>query len=145
MKKRKLEVLEANLDDMNPQWYESLMERLFAAGALDVTLIPAFMKKNRPAVVLQVLTKPNLRQKLLGIIFEETTTLGIRSYLVNRYELPREFRKVKTPYGEVTVKISRDGRGRVLNISPEYASCLALAKKKKVPLKTIYAATLRAA
>ena len=141
-KSRKLTVLEANIDDMNPEWYEPLMERLFEAGALDVTLIPAVMKKSRPAVVLQVLTKPALQQKLLEIIFEESTTLGVRSTPVTRFELKREFKKVKTRYGVVTVKIGRDASGRVLNVSPEFESCRELAAKKKVPLKRIYAAAL---
>lgn len=145
MKKRKLVVLEANLDDMNPEWFPPLSDRLFAAGALDVTLIPALMKKGRPAVILQVLAEPRIRQELLRIVFEESTTLGVRSYPVTRYELKRELKKVKTRYGEVVVKIGRDARGRILNISPEYEACRALARRKKLPLKKIYSETLRKA
>lgn len=138
MKKRKLVVLESNIDDMNPEWFGPLSEHLFETGALDVTLIPVQMKKNRPGVILQVLTEPRLRERLLKVIFEESTTFGVRSYPVTRYELKREIRKVKTPYGEVAVKIGRDARGRVLNISPEYDSCRVLAEKKGIPLKKIY-------
>ncbi len=129
---------------MNPQWFEPLMERLFEAGALDVVLIPAIMKKSRPAVVLQVLTEPRRQERLFGIIFEESTTLGVRSYPVTRYELKREIKTVKTPYGNVRVKIARDTNGKVFNVAPEFESCRALSRKKGVPLKKIYAAVTRA-
>lgn len=142
MRSRKLIVLEANIDDMNPQWFEPLMERLFEAGALDVTLIPAIMKKSRPATIVQVLTEPKRRDQILKIIFEESTTLGIRSYAVERHELKRVVKKIQTEFGTVEVKIGRDGTGSIVNISPEYESCKLLAKKKKVPLKKIYQAAL---
>jgi uncharacterized protein (DUF111 family) len=137
-KSRKLIVLEANIDDMNPEWYGPLVERLFEARALDVTLIPVIMKKSRPGVILQILAEPRLREKLLEIVFGESTTLGVRSYPATRFELHREIKKVKTVYGEVLVKIGRDQKGRVLNISPEYESCKMLSKKKRIPLKRIY-------
>lgn len=143
-KSRTLIILETNLDDMNPEWYEPLMDRLFDAGALDVTLIPVLMKKSRPGVVLQILTEERLQERLLKILFEESTTLGVRSYPVTRFELRREIKKVKTVHGEVLVKIGRDRNGKIVNISPEYESCKVLAKRKKVPLKKIYAAALLA-
>lgn len=140
MKKRKLLVLEANIDDMNPQWFEPLMEKLFKEGALDVVLIPSIMKKSRPAVILQVLTEPRRRQKLLQIIFEESTTIGVRSYSVTRFELERRIRTVPTTYGPIRVKEARDGRGKVVTAMPEFESCRELSQRKKVPLKEIYAA-----
>jgi len=142
-KSKKLLVLEANIDDMNPQWYEPLMENLFEAGALDVTLIPSLMKKNRPAVVLQILTEPRLKNKLLEMMFQHSTTLGVRSYFVERFELRREIKKVKTPYGVVAVKVARDATGQVINVAPEYESCLELARKNKVSVKIVHAAVLK--
>lgn len=143
-KSRKLIVLEANIDDMNPQWYEPLMERLFEAGALDVILIPAIMKKSRPATVIQVLMDPKRRDRLLKILFEESTTLGVRSYVVERYELTRVVKKIRTDFGTIEVKIGHDGTGNVVNITPEYESCKLLAKKTKVSVKKIYQSALRA-
>lgn len=140
---RKLIVLEANIDDMNPQWFEPLMDRLFDAGALDVTLIPAIMKKSRPATILQVLTEPGKRDRLLKIIFAESTTLGARSYAVERHELTRSIKKIRTEFGPVEVKIGRDGTGTVVNIAPEYESCKLLAKKNGVPQKKVYQAALK--
>jgi len=142
-KSRRLIVLETNLDDMNPEWYETLMDRLFKAGALDVTLVPVLMKKSRPAVVLQVLADERRQPRLLEIFFRESTTLGVRSHPVTRFELKRKIKKVKTIYGEVKLKIACDQKGKTLNISPEYESCRDLAKKKKIPLKKVYAAALR--
>lgn len=141
-RRRKLLILETNLDDMNPQGFEPLMERLFAAGALDVVLIPAVMKKSRPAVVVQILAEPKRQEKLLEILFAESTTLGIRSYLVERFELNRKLKKIRTPYGDLTVKVGTDRRGRVLNIAPEYESCLAVSRRKKISLKKVYLAGL---
>lgn len=137
---RKLILLEANIDDMNPEWHEYLMEELLQAGALDVSLLPVLMKKSRPSVILQVLLERSHRERLLTVIFRESTTLGVRSTSVTRFELEREIREVETPFGEVQVKIGKDTKGRILNISPEYESCKELARKKKVPLKEIYAA-----
>ncbi len=144
MIRKKLLVLEANIDDMNPEWFGHLSELLFEAGALDVLLIPAFMKKGRPATVLQVLVEGRRREKILEMIFRESTTLGVRSYAVDRFELKRETQEVRTPFGPVTVKIGRDRKGRALNVSPEYESCRRLAVRKKIPLKKIYASALAA-
>ena len=141
-KLKKLLVLEANLDDMNPEWFEPLRERLCKAGALDVTLIPAVMKKGRPAVILQVMTDARSRDRLLKIIFEESTTLGVRSCPVERFEVEREVREAASSCGRVKVKIARDAAGRILNVAPEYESCRELSQKKKIPLKEVYAAAL---
>lgn len=138
---KKLLVLETNLDDMNPQWFEPLIDRLLEVGALDVVLIPSIMKKSRPAVILQVLSEAKKQQDLLEVIFQESTTLGVRSYPVHRFELRRETRELKTPYGPIKVKVGRDTTGRVLNSTPEFESCLKLARKKKIALKKIYQLT----
>jgi pyridinium-3,5-bisthiocarboxylic acid mononucleotide nickel chelatase len=106
----KLIVLETNIDDMNPQWYDHLMEHLFEAGALDCLLIPCQMKKNRPAILLQVLSKPETMAPLQTILLNETTTLGVRSYEVDRMSLPRTIQIIKTPWGRIRIKkITRPG------------------------------------
>ncbi len=129
---------------MKTEWAGHLCERLFEEGALDVSFLPALMKKGRPGFVLQVLAEKKIRDRLLRVIFEESTSLGVRSYEVERFELPRQTQRVRTPYGFVEVKIGRDPAGRVLSASPEYESCKKLAKQKHVPLKAIYSAALKA-
>ncbi len=141
---KKLIEVSANLDDMNPQWYEPLMERLFRIGALDVVLVPAIMKKSRPAVVVQILASPALKKKIVDCLLEETTTLGVRVQTVERFELSREIKTVKTPYGAVAVKIAKGPKGDVRNVWPEYESCRALALKTRKPVKTIFQAALKA-
>ncbi len=127
---------------MNPEWFALASERLFETGALDVTLVPVIMKKGRPGIIVSVLCLPSLKKRLLPVLFEETTTLGVRAYEVERFELKRELKKVKTPFGMVLVKIGKDDSGRVINMAPEYESCKALAKKTGVSLKKIYATAL---
>jgi hypothetical protein len=130
-------VIESNIDDMNPQLFEHLTERLLAAGALDVILIPAQMKKGRPGTLLQVLAHPSSVDELLGIIFTESTTIGARTYEVTKRMLQRETHTVETPYGAMRVKVARLGE-RVVNVAPEYEDCLALARRHGVPVKEIY-------
>jgi uncharacterized protein (TIGR00299 family) protein len=137
-------VVEANIDDMNPQWYEHVMERLFQAGALDVYLTPIQMKRGRPAVTLGMLVPESALDPALGVLFAETTTIGVRMHPVERRKLAREERMVETAYGTVKVKTAR-WEGRVMNIAPEYRDCLRLAEEKGVPLKEIYQAALAAA
>lgn len=137
-------VLETNIDDLNPELYEYVMERLFSAGARDVCLLPLQMKKNRPGVMLWVLGEVADREKLSAIIFSETSTLGIRSYPVARVALTRESKSVVTPYGEVRVKLSTGPEGRV-HAAPEYEDCKRWAREKDLPLKTVYDAALFAA
>ena len=135
-------VIETNIDDMNPQFYDHAMDRLFAAGARDVFLTPIQMKKNRPATLLSVIAEPGDRGKLVRIIFQETSTIGIRCYPVSRMILKRESKKVRTPFGEVTVKVigQPDGSKR---FTPEYDELKRLAKAKKLPLKLIYDEVMR--
>jgi len=135
-------LLESHLDDMNPEIFDHLMDRLFEEGALDVTLSPIQMKKNRPGTALVVVASPQDRERMLGVIFQETTTLGVRCSEVGRYKLHRKWETVETTYGAVRVKISEELNGTVLNIMPEYEDCRRLAKEKGVPLKQIYQAAL---
>lgn len=135
-------VLETNIDDMNPQFYELVMDRLFAAGARDVFLAPIQMKKSRPATLLRVIVEPRDREKLAKIIFQETSTIGIRSYPVARMILKRESTKVKSRFGEVEVKIVElpDGSKRA---APEYDDIRRIATAKKLPIKLIYDEVMR--
>ncbi len=137
-------VIEANIDDMNPQHFEVLLEALLQAGALDAILLPAQMKKQRPGTLLQVVAHAEGVNDLIEIIFRESTTIGLRTYAVNRYMLPRDTRQVVTPYGVVRVKVARRGN-RVMNVAPEYEDCRALAQQHGVALKLVYAAALGAA
>lgn len=143
-REEQLLVLETNIDDLNPELYEHVMERLFAAGARDVFFLPIQMKKNRPGVLLWVLGEVADREKLSALIFAETSTLGIRSYPVARVALRRESKEVVTPYGSVRVKLAHAPDGRV-NVAPEYEDCKRLAREKDVPLKVVYEAALHAA
>jgi pyridinium-3,5-bisthiocarboxylic acid mononucleotide nickel chelatase len=137
-------VLEATIDDMSPQLYEHVIERLFAAGARDAFLVPAIMKRSRPATVLRVLAEPADRDRLAGIVFAETSTIGVRYATWQRTVLAREERTVETPHGAVRVKIARAPDGTV-NVAPEYEDCRRLAVERRVPLKVVHQAALAAA
>jgi uncharacterized protein (DUF111 family) len=139
-----LAVLETNIDDLNPETYDYVMGRLFAAGALDVFLSPIQMKKNRPATLLSVICWPNVAAALSDILFAETSTLGIRRYEVMRQALPRTSRTIETPYGPVRVKVARWGDDR-LKAAPEYDDCRKLAEQCGVPLRDVYRAAANAA
>jgi uncharacterized protein (TIGR00299 family) protein len=136
-------VIEANLDDMNPQIYGYFLEKALAAGALDVYTTPVQMKKNRPGTLLTVLCKPQDTNTLMSLIFAETTTFGARTYRAQRRTLPREFLKVTTAFGDVRIKISR-ANGRILHVAPEYDDCRKLAVEKSVPLQRVISEALRA-
>ena len=129
-------VIEANVDDMNPQVAGYVRERLLEAGALDVTLAPVYMKKDRPGFMISVLAKPADREKLGALLFAETTTLGIRMYAAQRRVLERAWRQVTTKFGDVRVKIASEN-GSVRNFTPEYDDCRKIALEKKVPLKDV--------
>ena len=136
-------VLEANLDDLSPEFFEPVMERLFAAGALDVTLSALQMKKNRPGILLSVLAPVMLREALAKIVFQETSTLGIRHTLMARYVLERRSETVKTNYGPIRVKIGA-WQGEETVASPEYEDVKAASNASGVPFKTVHAAVLQA-
>ncbi len=131
-----IRVLEANLDDLNPQIYGYFLDRALALGALDVFLSPIQMKKNRPGTLLTILCKPADEPKFQDLLFAETTTLGVRSHTTQRRCLPREWESVTTPYGEVRMKLARIN-GKVLHISPEYEDCRKLAEANSVPLQSV--------
>jgi uncharacterized protein (DUF111 family) len=126
----------ANIDDLNPQVYDHVCERLFAAGARDVTLTATIMKKGRPGVILAVLGEPALREQLAAIIFAETSTIGIRFHPVSRLKLPRRTLLVETRFGELRVKVSGTG-SPPLTIAPEYEDCHRAALAHHVPLKLV--------
>lgn len=137
-------VLEANLDDMNPELCAPLLESLLATGARDVWYTPVTMKKGRPALIIGVLCDPDKEDALATLLLRESTTLGVRGHRVWRHVLAREHREVATPYGAVQVKLGLRG-GEVWNLAPEYESCRARAQEHGVPLKLVYAAALAAA
>jgi uncharacterized protein (TIGR00299 family) protein len=130
-----LNVIETNIDDMNPQIYAHVMERMFSAGALDVTLTPQQMKKNRPAVLLSVVCRPDLSDSLIRILFEETTTLGVRRQTVERICMPRTFEIVETSFGPIHIKVAR--WNGVEHHMPEYEDCRKAAEANQVPLADI--------
>jgi uncharacterized protein (TIGR00299 family) protein len=136
-------VLEANLDDLNPQVLAYAMERLLAEGALDVFSTPVQMKKNRPGALLTVLTKIEDADRLTKLIFAETTTLGIRRRDEKRQILTRRWETVNTTWGEVRIKIA-NLNGCITNYAPEYEDCRALAKMHQVPLKEVIQEALQA-
>jgi uncharacterized protein (TIGR00299 family) protein len=135
-------VVEANLDDMNPQIYGYFLEKALGMGALDVYTTPVQMKKNRPGTLLTVLCKPQDTNALMSLIFAETTTFGVRTYRAQRRVLPREWVSVATDYGDVRIKVSRVN-GRILHVAPEFEDCKRLAAEKDVPLQRVIAAALR--
>jgi uncharacterized protein (TIGR00299 family) protein len=139
----KLAVIEVNIDDMNPQIYGYLYEKLLAAGALDVWTTPIFMKKNRPAQMLSVLVDEEKQNACVAIIFAETTSIGLRIMPVaQRLEASRHIAKVETKYGVVNCKVSA-WEGKICSVSPEYEDCKALAVEKQVPLKVIQQEAMR--
>jgi uncharacterized protein (TIGR00299 family) protein len=137
-----ISVVEANLDDMNPQIYGYFLEKAMAAGALDVYTTPVQMKKNRPGTLLTLLCQPADTNHLMSLIFAETTTLGARTYRAQRRALPRETVNVHTQYGDVHIKLSRVN-GRIRHVAPEYEDCRKLAREKNVPLQQVISEALR--
>jgi len=131
-------VVETNVDDMNPQLVGYLFERALAVGALDVFATPVQMKKNRPGQLLTILCDPVGVDRVVELLFRETTTIGVRTYEARRRALERQTLEVSTPHGPVRVKISRLN-GRVLNVAPEYEDCQRIASEKGLPLKQVFA------
>lgn len=136
--------VETNIDDMNPQLYGPLIDKLLATGALDVWITPIQMKKNRPGVVLAVLAASSRKSEIADILLRETTTLGLRIVPVDRMEADRETQLLDTPFGAVQIKLKKWG-GKVVGAMPEYEDCRKLAESKKLPLKMVYDAALSAA
>lgn len=132
-----LVLLETNLDDFNPQFYEPVVNHLFEAGAADVFLSSILMKKNRPAILLSVLCQPHLMTKMEEILFAETSTLGVRRQLIERHALQRTIREVQTSWGTVRLKIARLGDSSI-KAAPEFDDCRALAELNQIPVKDVY-------
>jgi pyridinium-3,5-bisthiocarboxylic acid mononucleotide nickel chelatase len=130
-------IIECNIDDMNPEFYDALMERLFAVGAHDVFFTPIIMKKSRPAVMVSVLCDVGKQKSVDEVLWLNSSTFGLRSYKVTKSMLRRETVKVKTKYGEITVK---NGylNGRIIKSKPEYEDCKRLAKENSVSIQDIY-------
>jgi uncharacterized protein (TIGR00299 family) protein len=130
-------IVETCIDDMNPEFFGYLMDRLFEDGALDVYWIPVYMKKNRPGTMLQVLCKENAKNSAIDRILSETTTLGIRYYPAGRRMLQREQVEVNTRFGTITVKRVRDPQGNLRHV-PEYEVCRKIALENNLPLRFVY-------
>ena len=132
----RLWMIETNLDDVSPQIIGHVMDRIFELGALDCYFTPVQMKKNRPGVLLSVLCKPEDKEAVMKLLFTETTTLGVRSYEVERRALRRSVVQVETQYGPIFVKVAHLN-GRVVNEMPEFEQCRAAAIRANVPLKVV--------
>ena len=130
-------IIECNIDDMNPELYDYIFDSLFRVGANDVFITPIIMKKSRPAVTLSVLCSTEIEHKIEKILFEETSTLGIRKYKVLKTMLSRKVTAIDTPYGQVRIKSAFYG-GKPLKTKPEYEDCLKIAKKHQMPISEVY-------
>jgi uncharacterized protein (TIGR00299 family) protein len=135
-------VLETNLDDINAEILGGFVDTALAAGALDVFHTPIQMKKNRPGVLLTILCAATDADKFSELLLRETSAFGVRRSIAERRKLKRQFKKVKTPYGEVTVKIGTLD-GKVVQAAPEFDSCKKIADRAKVPLKQVYEAAVK--
>ncbi len=141
--RERLLMIETNIDDMSPQVFGYLMDRAFELGALDCYFTPVQMKKNRPGVLVSILCSQTSLETMQDLLFSETTTLGVRSYEVERRALNRETIRVETPYGQIDVKVA-SFNGRVINQMPEYEQCRAAAERGGVALRVVEAAVLGA-
>ncbi len=135
--KEKIVVIETNIDDMSPEILSFLMEKLFESGAIDVSFIPIFMKKNRPAFKIEVLCYENQKDTLSKIIFSETSSIGIRYYEVKRRILERETKDIETKFGLIQAKIVKRPNDKI-EIIPEYEVCKKIAQKYDIPLRDVY-------
>ena len=136
-KTNNLVMIETNIDDMNPEIFETVMESLFSAGALDVYFSAIIMKKNRPATKISVLAECGIREKLSKILLTETSSFGVRFYSVDRLILDREVKKLKTPYGLIKIKLGKLD-GKIVQATPEFEDCRKISRTKKLPVKKIY-------
>jgi uncharacterized protein (TIGR00299 family) protein len=137
-------IVETCIDDMNPELFGYVMDRLFEDGALDVYLIPVHMKKNRPGTMLQVLCREDSRDRLINRVLSETTTTGVRFYQSRRRLLGRDQYKIKTTFGVIPVKRIRDPRGN-FRLVPEYEVCRQIALEENIPLRLVYETVAREA
>ncbi len=135
-------LLEANIDDMNPEFYELLIERLFDSGALDVFLTPIVMKRGRPATKVSVITARDRRGAIEETLFDNSSTFGVRATPIDRTKTDRAWVTVATRWGDVRLKL-KIWRGRVIEVAPEYADCLAIARHADAPLRLVYGEAMR--
>jgi uncharacterized protein (TIGR00299 family) protein len=136
-------VIEAEIDDMNPQIFGVLIDRLLKEGALDVFYTSIQMKKNRPGTLLSIIAPPAVRERLTSTVFRETTTIGVRHREMDRECLDRETVPVDTPFGRVGIKVARRS-GEVMNAAPEFDDCARLAAERGAPVKAVQAAAMKA-
>lgn len=139
-----LSLVECNIDDMNPEHYPFVMERLFSAGARDAWVTPIIMKGGRPGNCLSVLCDDNHKPSICEILFSETTTLGLRVGTILRHELQRSTVMVRTQFGEIPLKVAVDLNGKELNAAPEFSACKQTALEQGVSLKEVYQAAVSA-
>jgi hypothetical protein len=139
-----MSLVETNIDDMNPEFFAHVFERVFAAGAVDVWLQAAQMKKNRPASLLGALCPQAARRDVVAVILRETTTLGVRVSEVQRAALPRDNRTVETDFGIVRVKVAQWPQGNVWRAAPEYEDVARLAAQHSVPAHEVFQAAISA-
>ena len=133
----RISIVETCIDDMNPEFFGFLMDRLFEEGAVDVYLIPVFMKKNRPGTMIQVLCRKNRKKSIINRILSETTSLGVRYYDVQRAKLARKQINLKTTYGIIKAKEIQQSNGS-FRIVPEYEICKKIALEKNIPIRIVY-------
>jgi len=133
-------LIETNIDDMNPEFYDYIMEKLFSQGALDVFLTPIQMKKNRPAHMFSIVVYEQNLKEILEVLFSESTTLGVRIREIKRLRLAQQNFIAETKYGKIRVKVGIF-KGDIKNVAPEYEDCKKIAKQYKVPLKEVYEET----
>jgi len=130
-------IIECNIDDMNPEFYDYIIDSLFSAGANDVFITPMMMKKSRPAVKLSVLCTPDAESRINEVLFMETSTIGIRKYSVDKTMLDRKIEQVSTRFGEVRIK-SAFYKGICIKSKPEYDDCIKIARLKNIPISDVY-------
>ncbi|HER24538.1 MAG TPA: nickel pincer cofactor biosynthesis protein LarC [Candidatus Atribacteria bacterium] len=130
-------LIETNIDDMNPEFYDYIMDQLFSQGALDVFLTPIQMKKNRPAHMLSILVYEQDLKEILEVLFSESTTLGVRMREIKRMKLTQQDFIADTKHGKIRVKVGIF-KGKIKNIAPEYIDCKKIAKQQQIPLKEVY-------
>jgi uncharacterized protein (TIGR00299 family) protein len=130
-------IVECNIDDMNPEYYDYIIDSLFDAGAKDVYITPIIMKKSRPAAKLSVLCDTGTEKNIEEVLFKETSSLGLRKYRVDKIILDRKIEHIKTIYGEVKIK-SAFYKNKLIKSKPEYEDCIRIAKEKNIPIKEVY-------
>ena len=141
---RSMKMIETNIDDMNPEFYDHVTDQLFKAGAVDVFFAPVNMKKNRPGTLLSIIAPDEYFDSVVRIVLEETSTFGVRYYDIDRIVLPRKQKMIKTSFGKVRVKIGSFNES-TLTISPEYEDCKKIALRKEIPIKMVYEEAIKVA